>query len=306
MDSNLDWKADMPRLRRAAHFVPGASEKMLLKSLALPADALVLDLEDAVTPDQKDDAREEIAGWLRDVDFGRQERIVRCNPLDTPWGARDYEATMRTPPDAYLVPKTRGAADLEQIDAMLTKLEREHGHPQGAVRVLVIATETPQGLMNISELASAPRVDGLTWGAEDLSAALGATRNRGDDGQYLEIFRYARHMALLAACAAGVQPLDGVWVDVHDLDGLRAETREAAQIGFTGKMTIHPNQVEIVNQVLTPSADDIQESRELVAEFERHEKEGRMAFQFRGQMVDAPHLARARNTLDRARLAGVD
>ncbi len=294
------------RLRRAAHFVPGANEKMLAKALELSADALVLDLEDAVTPDNKDAARETVAGWLDEVDFGRQQRFVRMNALDTPWGELDLETTMRAPPDAYLVPKASSAADLERIDACLSRLEREHGHPEGRVELVVIATETPDGLLHIRELAGGPRVSGLTWGAEDLSAALGATRNRDDAGVYLEIFRHARHMTLVAARAAGVQPIDGVFVDVRDLDGLRRECREAAQLGFTGKLTIHPAQVEIVNEAFTPTADEIEESRALLEAFAEHEREGVMAFYFRGRMVDAPHFARARNVLERARLAGAD
>ena len=294
------------RLRRAAHFVPGANEKMLGKALELPADALVLDLEDAVTPDNKDAARETIARWLDEVDFGRQQRFVRMNSLDTPWGEPDLEATMRAPPDAYLVPKASGAADLERIDAVLLGLEREYGHPEGGVELVVIATETPDGLLHIRDLAGGPRVSGLTWGAEDLSAALGATRNRDASGAYLEIFRHARHMTLIAACAAGVQPIDGVYVDVRDLDGLRRECREAAQLGFTGKLTIHPAQVEIVNEAFTPTPDEIEESRALLEAFAEHERQGVMAFNFRGRMVDAPHFARARNLLERARLAAVE
>jgi citrate lyase subunit beta/citryl-CoA lyase len=294
------------RLLRSAHFVPGANEKMLQKALALPADALVLDLEDAVTPANKDSARETIAGWLREVDFGAQRRIVRANSLDTPWGERDLEVTMRSPPDAYLVPKARGVGDLEAIDALLTRLEREHGHTQGSVELMVIATETPDGLLNVRALAGGPRVSALTWGAEDLSAALGATRNRDENGVYLEIFRSARHMTLIAAVAAGVQPLDGVFANVRDLDGLRAECREAAALGFTGKITIHPAQVEVVNEAFTPSADEIEESRALLEAFAEHEKQGEMAFDFRGHMVDAPHFERARKILERAKLAAAD
>jgi citrate lyase subunit beta/citryl-CoA lyase len=231
--------------------------------------------------------------------------MVRMNPLDSPWGARDLELTMRAPPDAYVVPKVRSAADVHEIDAILSRLEKEYGHEPGAVRLVLIATETPLGLLNIAELGGCPRVEALTWGAEDLSAAIGAARNRGDDGRYLEIFRFARHMTLLAACAAEVQPIDGVWVDVRDLDGLRAETREAAQMGFTGKITIHPSQVDVVNEVLTPTPSEIEESRELVAEFQKHEQAGIMAFRFRGLMVDAPHLTRAKSIMERARLAGL-
>ena len=200
------------------------------------------------------------------------------------------------------MPKASGRAELEQIDEILGRIEKERGLPPGEVTLLVIATETPDGLLNIRELAGSSRVDALTWGAEDLSAAIGARRNRDESGAYLEIFRLARHMTLLAACAAGVQPIDGVFVDIRDSAGLERECRESAQMGFTGKMTIHPSQVEIVNAAFSPSAEEIAESQELVAAFEEQQRAGRMAFAFKGNMVDAPHLARARTVLERARL----
>ncbi len=296
----------MARLRRTAHFVPGANEKMFTKSLGLPADALILDLEDAVTPDRKDDARQTIAGWLTDADFGGRDRMVRMNALNSPWGERDLEVTLPAGPDAYLVPKASRVDDLERIDALLMRLEAQHGVEPGSVELVVIATETPDGLLNVRDLAGGPRVSALTWGAEDLSAALGASRNRDESGAYLEIFRYARHMTLIAARAAGVQPMDGVYVDVRDLDGLRAECRDAAQLGFTGKLTIHPDQIEVVNEAFTPTEAEIEESRALLEAFAEHESRGAMSFRFRGNMVDAPHFARARNILERARLAGVD
>jgi citrate lyase subunit beta/citryl-CoA lyase len=296
----------MARLRRSLHFVPGASEKLLQKSLALPADTLVLDLEDSVTPDNKDQARETVARWLQEVDFGGKERAVRMNPLDTPWGEKDLEVTMAGRPDAYIVPKVRSADDVVAIDEILTRVERRYGLQQGGAKLLVIATETPQGLLNIREIAtSSPRLDALTWGAEDLSAAIGARRNRDESGRFLEVFRYARIMTLLAAAAAGVQPLDTVFVDIQDTDGLRRECREGAWMGYTGKITIHPSQIAIVNEAFSPSTEEIAEARELLAAFEENRRAGRMAFSFKGQMVDVPHLTRARKILELAEQAGL-
>ncbi|UCE85920.1 MAG: CoA ester lyase [Deltaproteobacteria bacterium] len=295
----------MPRLRRAVHFVPGGNEKMLAKSLDLEADSLVLDLEDAVVPERKESAREAVTGWLRDADFGRRERVVRMNPLDSPWGARDLEATMAAPPDAYLVPKVRSRDDLLELDRLLTGLEARHGHPRGEVALLVLGTETPEGVLNLRDLPACPRVDALTWGAEDLSAAIGARRNRDERGGFLDVFRYCRIMTLLSAAAAGVQALDTVYVDIRNLEGLKRECSEAARMGFTGKLTIHPSQIDVVNEAFTPSAEEVAESRELLEAFEENRRAGRMAFAFRGQMVDAPHLERARNTLERARQAGI-
>lgn len=287
----------MPRVRRVLHFVPGANEKMLTKSLAAPADALVLDLEDAVPPENKDDARSVIASWLGDVDFGRQERVVRINPQDTPWGRKDLEATMVHAPDAYLVPKINSAAEVGAISSLLDDLEKQHGHAPGAVKLLILGTETPRGLLNIGELPASPRVDALSWGAEDLSAALGAKGNRDAEGHYLPVFEHARTMTLVSACAAGVQPLDTVFVDIKNLEGLRREAQESATMGYTGKITIHPSQIEIVNDAFTPSDADIETSRALLEAYEEQRAVGRAAFTFRGQMVDIPHINRAKQIL---------
>ena len=273
---------------------------MLVKALTTQADSLVLDLEDAVTPKRKGEARQVVAGWLKDVDFGRMERTVRMNPLDTPWGLDDLEATMVCPPDAFVVPKVSTLRELETISARLSDLEEQHAHPIGAVGLILVSTETPAGVLNLPTFGECPRVVALSWGAEDLSAAIGAPRNRYPDGKYLDLYRYCRNQTLLCAAAAGVQPLDTVFVDINDLDGLKNECLEAAWMGYTGKITIHPSQIDIVNETFTPSANEIDESRRLIAAFAQAETDGRMAFSFEGKMVDAPHLNRARKTLARA------
>jgi citrate lyase subunit beta/citryl-CoA lyase len=290
-------------MRRAAHFVPGANEKMLSKALTLAADALILDLEDAVLPEHKAHAREVVAGWLRDVDFGAQERVIRMNPLDTEWGREDLEVTMANPPDAYLVPKVNSAADVAEVARIVGAAEREHGHPEGQVRLLLLGTETPRGLLAIGELPLHPRVDALSWGAEDLSAAIGAKRNRDEKGEYLPVFAHARTMTLVAACAAQVQPLDTVYIDFNNPEGLRRESLESAAMGYTGKITIHPSQIDIVNEAFTPSIEEVRESRELLAAYEESRAAGRGAFTFRGQMVDVPHITRARRILEMAQRA---
>ena len=281
-------------IRRSSHFVPGANERMLAKSLATAADSLVLDLEDAVTPDNKDSARATVAEWLADVDFGAKERVVRINPLDSPWCAADVEATMVVPPDAYLVPKVNNAAEVAQLDGMIARWELEHGHRPGGVVLLVLGTETPQGLLNIGDLARHDRVDALTWGAEDLSAAMGSKANRDASGAYLPVFEYARVMCLVGATAWGKQPLDTVYVDFRDGAGLAAECATSAAMGYTGKITIHPAQIGIVNAAFTPSADELADATELLEAFVAAEAAGLMAFAHKGQMVDVPHLTRAR------------
>jgi len=273
---------------------------MLSRALESQADSLVLDLEDSVPLESKDSARQEIARWLREHDFGGKERIVRINGLDTPYATLDLEATVPTRPDAFLVPKLRSPAELRELDAQLTRLEWQHGMSRGAIVVIPIATETPQGLLCVAELARQPRVDAITWGAEDLSAALGARRNRDARGEYLEVFRHARIMTLLSAAAAGIDAIDGVYVDFRDREGLERETLSAAEQGFGGKMTIHPDQIAVVNRLFTPSDAEIAECRELLEVCEVQRASGTLAFAFRGQMVDAPHIERARRLLARA------
>ena len=288
------------RLRRSCHFVPGANEKMLTKSIATNADCLILDLEDAVTPEHKDDARQIVADWLGDIDFRGKERTVRMNPLDTPWGLKDLEVTMRHAPDAYVVPKISTLDELNTISGELTRWEHEYGHPEGGVSLILICTETPLSALNVQTFPECDRVIALSWGAEDLSAALGAPRNRRPDGSYLELYKHCRNMTLLAAAAGGVQPIDTVYVDFNDNAGLIEDCQEAAWMGYTGKITIHPNQIDIVNEHFSPSTDDIDEAQRLVEAFSEAESHGLMAISFEGKMVDVPHLIRARKLLERA------
>lgn len=289
------------RLRRSLHFVPGANEKMLGRSIDSAADGLVLDLEDAVTPDRKSDARRVVAGWLASVDFRGKERTVRMNPLDTPWGLDDLAETMVHPPDAYLVPKVSTLAELQRIDGEISRLEALHGHPDRGVGLILVSTETPLGVLNLPTFSTCPRVIGLSWGAEDLSAALGAPRNRLPDGRYLDVYRHCRVQTLLCAAAGAVQPIDTVFVDIRDPKALEAECQESAWMGYTGKITIHPSQIEVVNAAFTPSEAEVDEAERLVEAMTEAESRGLMAISFEGKMVDVPHLNRARRLLERAR-----
>jgi citrate lyase subunit beta/citryl-CoA lyase len=288
------------RLRRSLHFVPGANEKMLSKSLDTAADSLVLDLEDAVTPERKTSARKTVTQWLAQVDFRGKERTVRMNPLHSPWGRDDLSMTMQHAPDAYLVPKVSTLDELYEIDRTLTALEHQYGHPSGQVGLLLVATETPLGALNISTFSECPRVIGLSWGAEDLSAALGAPRNRLPNGEYLEPYKYCRTQTLLCAAAANLQPIDTVFVDIDNPEALHADCQEAAWMGFTGKITIHPNQIDVVNAAFTPAAQELDYAHRLLNAFAVEQAAGRMAFAFEGQMVDVPHLSRAQRLIARA------
>jgi len=290
-----------PSRRRSLHFVPGGNEKMIAKALTLPADGLILDLEDAVPPDRKSATRPIVRQWLEKLDFGRRERWVRMNPLATGLGRADLEETIGGRPQGYVVPKPDSAADVRAVAAHLDRLEPRHGIDPGATRLVLIATETPQGLLNIKEIAAAsPRVVAVSWGVEDLGAAMGLGRVRDAEGRYLDIPRYARVMCAVAAAAAGVEAIDTVYTDIADLEGLRRECEDAVQMGFTGKISIHPNQIPVINAAFAPSPAEVEEARALVAAFEEARRRGVYAFTFRGRMVDAPHLHRARKILGRA------
>ncbi len=287
--------------RRSLHFVPGGNERMIAKALTLPADGLILDLEDAVPPDRKAATRPIVREWLQNLDFGGRERWVRMNPISTNLAVTDLEETIAGRPEGYVVPKPRRASDVREIVQHLERLEPKHGLAFGSTKLVLIATETPEGLLNIGEVAAAsPRIVAVSWGVEDLSAAMGLPRVRDAQGRYLDIPRYARVMCAIAASAAGVESLDTVYTDIGDLEGLRRECEDAVAMGFSGKISIHPSQIEVINAAFTPSAEELAEARELAAQFEEHARRGLYAFRFKGQMVDAPHLARARKVIARA------
>jgi citrate lyase subunit beta/citryl-CoA lyase len=286
--------------RRSIHFVPGGQQKMLEKALTLPADGLILDLEDAVPPDRKAATRPIVREWLA-RDFGGRERWIRMNPISTDLARADLAETIAGRPDGYVVPKPRHAGDVREIAQLLDGLEHRHGIAPRSTRLLPIATETPEGLLNIREVAAAsPRVVAISWGIEDLGAAMGLPRVRDAHGRYLDIPRHARTMCAVAAAAAGIDWLDTVYTDIADLEGLRRECADAVAMGFSGKISIHPSQIEVINAAFTPDKTAVAEARELIALFEEHRARGVYAFRFKGQMVDAPHLTRARKLVERA------
>jgi len=274
---------------------------MFTRAITLPADGLILDLEDAVAPDRKAATRGVVREWLAQKDFGGRERWVRMNPIATGLGEADLEETIAGRPDGYVVPKPGRAADIREVARILDRLEHQHGIPNGATRLTVIATETPEGLLSIREISTAsPRTVAISWGVEDLGAAMGLGRVRDGAGRYLDIPRYARVMCSVVAAAAGVEAIDTVFTDIADLDGLRRECEEGVAMGFAGKISIHPSQIPVINDVFTPAKDAVDEARELIALFEVNARHGIYAFTFKGQMVDAPHLNRAKKLLARA------
>lgn len=284
-------------LRRSIHFVPGGNEKMLNKALGLPADSLILDLEDSVTPDRKVSAREEVCEWLANADFKNQEKLVRINPMDSEWGREDLEAVLQHRPDGIVLPKVLDLKAVHAVDQLIINQEKIAGADYSDIKLLLIGTEMAAAVFNLAQMVNHERVDGVTWGAEDLSVSLGARAKRDEQGNYLEVFSFVRSMCLLAAVAAKVQPIDAVYVDIKNTKGLAKECKTAADMGFTAKLTIHPDQIDIVNEAFTPSAAEIEAATALVAAFEEQQAAGKMAFKFDGEMVDVPHLKRAQQVL---------
>jgi citrate lyase subunit beta/citryl-CoA lyase len=282
---------------RALLFVPGDSERKLAKAEAIGADALILDLEDAVAAERRPQAR----GLVREYLSGRRgarrpELWVRVNPLDTSDALADLAAVVAGAPDGIVVPKTDSAADVVRLDHYLAALEAREGVPIGSTRILPVATETARALFHLDSYAGASaRLHGLTWGAEDLPAALGATTNRGPDGELAFVYQLARALCLAAAVAAGVQPVDTVYPDFRDGAGLEKNAARARMDGFTGKIAIHPDQVAIIQQAFSPTAEELAHARRVVAAFAASPSAGTVALD--GKMLDRPHLKQAENVL---------
>ena len=289
-------------LRRSLHFVPGGNDKMFEKALKLPADSLILDLEDSVTPSNKKVARDQVCNWIKEIDFENQECLVRINPLDTSWGLDDLQAVVESLPDGIVLPKVAKKKDVMKIDSIVGDIERQNQIEEGSISFVLIGTEVPEAVFNLYKMAKIPRVDAITWGAEDLSGALGAKAKRDSEGNYLEVFSYVRSACLLAAVAGDANPIDAVYVDIKNPDGLTQECEDGAKMGYTGKVTIHPSQIDIVNNAFTPTAVEIAEAEELIAAFKDNESKGKMAFSYKGQMVDVPHLVRAKEILLKANI----
>ena len=288
-------------LRRSLHFVPGGNDRMFEKALNLPADSLILDLEDSVTPANKEAAREQVCNWIKDTNFENQECLVRINPLDTPWGLEDLNAVAESLPDGIVLPKVARKKEVMEIDAVVSRVEQVKQVKEGSVSFVLIGTEVPEAVFNLHKMARMERVDAITWGAEDLSGVLGAKAKRDSHGNYLEVFSYVRATCLLAAVSGNADPIDAVYVDINNPDGLFQECKDGADMGYTGKVTIHPSQIDIVNKAFTPTVEEILEAEQLIAAFEENESKGRMAFSFKGQMVDVPHLVRAKEILLKAK-----
>jgi citrate lyase subunit beta/citryl-CoA lyase len=285
---------------RSYLFVPGDSPRKLEKGLASGADALLLDLEDAVAPADKPKAREIVRDYLTaNIKNAKRPRLfVRVNALDTGMTDADLDAVIAARPDGILFPKSRSGADVAHLDAKLTVREALHGIDEGATRILVLVTESAQALFGLANYRGASkRMTGMTWGAEDLSVDLGAETNRRSDGTYTDPYRLARAQCLIAAVNAEVAPIDSIYPNFRDLDGLKKEALEGRRDGFSGKMAIHPDQVPLINEIYTPSAEAIAEAKRVVEAFKAAGNAGVISLD--GQMLDQPHLKRAQRLLAR-------
>ncbi|MEJ8574525.1 CoA ester lyase [Microbaculum marinum] len=290
---------------RSFLFVPGDSHRKLAKALDSGADALILDLEDSVAATAKAEARAVTAGFLSEAvkELNRPRLYVRVNALDTGLTDDDLDAVLVHSPDGIFAPKTANGADVMLIDAKITTAEALGGVEDGATRIIAIATETGGSLFGMGSYArSSERLEGLTWGAEDLSADVGALTNRDGNGNYTDLYRLARALCLAAAAGAEVMAVDTVYTDFRNDAGLRAECEEAVRDGFVAKMAIHPAQVAVINEVFTPSINAIRDAEAVMQALAEAGHAGVASLD--GQMIDRPHQRRAERLLARARAAG--
>ena len=288
---------------RSALFVPGDSARKIEKAKTVGADALIFDLEDAVAPSMKAEARARVADMLGEPVTRDWHAFVRINPFDTGLTLADLAAVVRPGLSGVVLPKADGAHDLVRLGHYLDAFEARAGMPAGEVKVLVVATETPAAMFALGSYAVGhPRLCGLTWGAEDLGAAVGATANKEADGQWTEPYRLARAQCLFAAAAAGVAPIETLFADFKDEAGLAADCRRAFRDGFTGRLAIHPDQVATINACFSPSDVDVAHALRVIAAFEAQPALGTVGLD--GKMYDIPHLKAARRTLAAAGKTG--
>ena len=288
---------------RSLLFVPGDDERKIAKALDSSADALILDLEDAVAPQRKASARELCASVLQSARTSKA-LFVRMNALDLADAALDLNAVVGAKPFGIVLPKCRHGEDLRRLANELDTMEARTGVDPGSIRILPIVTETAASLFGLGTYAelSNPRLFGMMWGGEDLAADIGAIANRDASGRYTAPFQIARALCLLGAAAASVLPVDAVYTNFRDSEGLKAEALEGLRSGFGAKAAIHPAQVDVINEAFTPSLSDIESAKKVIAAFDSAGSAGVASMD--GKMLDRPHLRSAQRVLERARGAG--
>ncbi len=285
---------------RSALFIPADNERKLQKAPGCGADVVIFDLEDSVHNERKKIAREILTDYMKSADRspGTPQFYVRVNALDSGLTGLDLEAVLSCNPDGIVQPKTLNGNCVKTLSTMMTQLRQETGITTTMPKILVIATETPLSLFHLHTYGGiCDHLNAMTWGAEDLSAELGATTNRDEHGVHTGPYQLARSLCLAGAVAAGLQPIDTVYPDFRNLEGLRKEAQDAARDGFTGKAAIHPTQVAIINEVFTPSDEDVEKARTVIEAFAAAPQAG--VINIDGEMFDIPHLARAKRLLAR-------
>jgi citrate lyase subunit beta/citryl-CoA lyase len=295
----LGTDAQKAEMIRSFLFVPADSERKMQKAFVSKADALILDLEDSVAAAARPDARKLACESIE----GRSDAWIRINPLDTEDADLDLEAIMPGRPAGIVLPKPASAGDAIDLGFRLDELEEAHGIEIGATKILPLCTERPEALFSLGGyVGSTPRLAALSWGAEDLSTAIGATANRDDDGNWLAPYQLARSLTLFAAAAAGVPAFDTVYTDFRDLDGLAIYASNARRDGFTGMLAIHPAQVDVINTAFRISEEDRQRAQRIVDLFAANPGAGALGLD--GEMIDRPHLLQAQRILELA--AGIE
>ena len=284
--------------RRALLYMPGDDWKKITKSLTLGVDCICMDMEDGVAVNRKAGARATIAKALQELDFGKSEKLARINSVGSGWEKDDIAAVLPVRPDGIVIPKIESLDQIKWGSEIIEAAELRYGWPINSVRMLV-GVETAKGILNLREIASHPRLDGIIFGGEDFAASVGATRSR-DATELL----YARQAVVVACAAFSLQAIDIVTIDFKNLEVVRAEAEFGARLGYSGKQIIHPAQVEPVQSAFTPNDEAIAYAKRIVESFEASQKEGRGAFALDGKMIDMPLLKNARKVLERARAAG--
>lgn len=286
-----------PSRMRSWLFAPGDSERKMTKASDSAADIVLLDLEDSVSPENKPAARTAVADFLKTRED--KHRIwVRVNPLRSGEIEADLDAIMGAAPGGLFLPKAEGKADVEALDAMLTIREAEYGIQNRSTHVAALVTETPKAMFHCGDYEGAPRLIAMSWGAEDLSSALGARVQHQADGSYMPMYEMARNLCLLGAVAAGCAPIETVMPEFRDLDKLRERAIMVRGQGYRGMLAIHPAQVDVINEAFTPSAEEIAHARAIVQAFADNPGAGTAGLD--GQMLDRPHLALAERLLAEA------
>jgi citrate lyase subunit beta/citryl-CoA lyase len=297
--STKEAERDMTLPIRSFLFIPGDSEKKIGKVDDVAADAFIFDLEDAVAPARKPVARAMVPAFIKDRPRAerKSQLWVRINPLDTAWTLEDLAAIVPSAPDGIMLPKVDGPQHVAQVSHYLDALEAAAGIAAGSIKILPVATETAIAPFRLGDYAGAGlnRLYGLTWGAEDLSSAIGASGNTDATGEWTQTYKMVRSLCLLGAHAAGVEAVDTLYVDFRDPDGLRASCKAARAEGFSGRIAIHPAQVDVINEAFSPSEDEVAFAQRVVALFAANPDSGTLALD--GKMLDIPHLKQASKTL---------